>query len=483
MDIRTLNPFDETPLLGSVRKTGRLIVADTGWRSVGFAAEIVTRVVEQCFGDLKEPPVRITLPDLPTPTTRALSNYYYPLARDIAAAARRLASRPLSPSRRSGPRTFSTCRTPLLLDRFDYLGLDPRLLMTAPVRQPADHAAPLPTFSVVVPNYNHAHYLEAALHAHLSQSVPPLEIIVVDDASTDESVAIVERLATAHSRLRLIRLAKNGGVNAAINRGLHEARGDYVCVSAADDLVASSLAARSLEILARHPTAGLCSSDAAVMVGDTGTVQQIPLFLSDRPCLLLPGDIVRLLTHDLVSFPSYTVLYRRDALLALGGFIEDLRWWADSFANYVLAFRHGACYVPEVLGCFRLLPDSYSARGARNTRAQRELLYRILDLLQTPAFHDVAQAFRASAIVTPERLRVLGWLLASPRHRGYLTPRLGARLLFYGLRSVLWSVVRPYTPDWLRQAARRAARRFAGRQTRRMLASRRARMTTHREEG
>ena len=201
--------------------------------------------------------------------------------------------------------------------------------------------------------------------------------------------------------------------------------------------------------------------------------------MSDRPCLLLPGDIVRLLRHNLVGFPSNTVLYRRDALLALGGFIEDLRWWADSFANYVLAFRHGACYVPEVMGCFRLLPDSYSARGARDTPAQREVLYRILDLLQTPAFHDVAQAFRASAIVTPVRLRVLAWLLASPRHRGYLTPRLGARLLFYGL----WSVVRPYTPDWLRWAARRAARRFAARPTRRMLASRRARMTNHREEG
>ena len=97
VDIRTLNPFDETPLLESVRRTGRLIVADAGWRSVGFAAEVVTRVVEQCFGDLKDPPVRITLPDLPTPTTRALSNYYYPLARDIAAAARRLAGRPPKP--------------------------------------------------------------------------------------------------------------------------------------------------------------------------------------------------------------------------------------------------------------------------------------------------------------------------------------------------------------------------------------------------
>lgn len=343
------------------------------------------------------------------------------------------------------------------------------------------HEAPvagLPPYSVVMPNFNHARYLGAALHAHLAQTVPPLEIIVIDDASSDESVDIVERLAKEHSRLRLIRLARNGGVNAAINRGLREARGDYVKVSAADDFVATNLAARSLEILARHPTAGFCSCDAAASVGESGTVQPFPLFLSDRPRLLLPGDIVRLVRHNLIGFPSNTVLYRRDALLAVGGFIEELGWLADSFANYVLAFRHGACYVPEVLGWFRLLPDSNSARGARDRPAQREALYRILDLLETPVFQDVAPAFRASTIVpfmTPAPMRVLAWLLASPRHRGYLTPRLGVRLLFFGP----WSVVR----EWIPRGLRRTARRLAVRPMRRLLAGRPERLSKHLEEG
>jgi len=97
VDIRTLNPFDETLVLESVRKTGHLIVADTGWRSVGFAAEVVSRIVEQGLADLKQPPVRLTSPDIPTPTTRALSNYYYPLVSDISATARRLLGRPAKP--------------------------------------------------------------------------------------------------------------------------------------------------------------------------------------------------------------------------------------------------------------------------------------------------------------------------------------------------------------------------------------------------
>jgi pyruvate/2-oxoglutarate/acetoin dehydrogenase E1 component len=106
VDIRTLNPFDEEPILESVRKTGRLIVCDTGWRSVGFAAEVVSRVAERALHALKAPPVRITLPDLPTPTTRALANYYYPLMHDICAASRRLAGAPEVPGPLIRPEDF-----------------------------------------------------------------------------------------------------------------------------------------------------------------------------------------------------------------------------------------------------------------------------------------------------------------------------------------------------------------------------------------
>jgi pyruvate dehydrogenase E1 component beta subunit len=106
IDVRTLNPFDETLVLESVRKTGRLIVADTGWRSVGFAAEVVCRVSEQCLNDLQQPPIRITLPDVSTPTTRALSNYYYPLVHDITAAARQLVGRAAQPAPEIKPEAF-----------------------------------------------------------------------------------------------------------------------------------------------------------------------------------------------------------------------------------------------------------------------------------------------------------------------------------------------------------------------------------------
>jgi acetoin:2,6-dichlorophenolindophenol oxidoreductase subunit beta len=94
IDLRTLVPRNDAAILASVRKTGRLVVVDQGTLTVGFAGEIVARVTEQAFDALKAAPIRVTLPDIPTPTTRALSNYYYPTPGHIVAAVRRVLGLP-----------------------------------------------------------------------------------------------------------------------------------------------------------------------------------------------------------------------------------------------------------------------------------------------------------------------------------------------------------------------------------------------------
>lgn len=93
VDLRTLRPWDEVLVLESVRKTGRLIVADTGWTTGGFGAEVVARVVEAAFDALKAPPRRIGLPDCPTPTSPALAAHFYPRAKHLAAAAAEMLGR------------------------------------------------------------------------------------------------------------------------------------------------------------------------------------------------------------------------------------------------------------------------------------------------------------------------------------------------------------------------------------------------------
>lgn len=84
LDMRSVCPLDVTSVLDSVRKTGRLIVADTGFRTGSIAGELISQVVEQAFDVLKAPPVRIASPDHPVPTSHFMAEHYYPNSQTIA---------------------------------------------------------------------------------------------------------------------------------------------------------------------------------------------------------------------------------------------------------------------------------------------------------------------------------------------------------------------------------------------------------------
>lgn len=89
IDARTVRPLDMNTIVESVRRTGRLIVADTAWKTGGIAGEVVAGVVETVFDALRSPPLRIALPDMPVPTSHHLTRDFYPdalhLARKISA--------------------------------------------------------------------------------------------------------------------------------------------------------------------------------------------------------------------------------------------------------------------------------------------------------------------------------------------------------------------------------------------------------------
>lgn len=83
VDVRSLRPLDTETILNSVAKTGRLLVADTGWKVCGFSGEVIATVTEEGWGTLKAAPRRLTLSDCPVPTSQALSIYCYPRTMDV----------------------------------------------------------------------------------------------------------------------------------------------------------------------------------------------------------------------------------------------------------------------------------------------------------------------------------------------------------------------------------------------------------------
>jgi len=93
IDLRSLKPWDADTVIASVRKTGRAVVCDPGWRTAGASAEIAATIAAEAFDRLIAPVERVSLPDAPAPTSAVEEQAYYPGERDIAAATRRVMAR------------------------------------------------------------------------------------------------------------------------------------------------------------------------------------------------------------------------------------------------------------------------------------------------------------------------------------------------------------------------------------------------------
>lgn len=86
IDLRSLRPLDIPTIIASVKKTGRLVVADGDWKLCSISSEIIASVAEHCHENLKARPYRVTWPDIPVPTSVVLEEAFYPMAKDIYAA-------------------------------------------------------------------------------------------------------------------------------------------------------------------------------------------------------------------------------------------------------------------------------------------------------------------------------------------------------------------------------------------------------------
>jgi pyruvate dehydrogenase E1 component beta subunit len=90
IDMRSARPLDTNTVLHSLEKTGRLVVADTGYTTNSVAAELMAKTIEDGFSHYKMAPVRVASPDYPVPTSHYMAKNYYPEAADIAKAALKL---------------------------------------------------------------------------------------------------------------------------------------------------------------------------------------------------------------------------------------------------------------------------------------------------------------------------------------------------------------------------------------------------------
>ncbi len=183
-------------------------------------------------------------------------------------------------------------------------------------------AAAVPRVSVVVTCYNYGRFLRQAVASALAQTSGELEVIIVDDGSTDDTPNIASTLA-GEPRVRYVRQA-NAGQAAAKNRGIAEARGELVAFLDADDAWAPEKLARQLPLL-DNPAVGVVYSDRQRM-NEEGRPAFTPRFHGHGSPRR--GRITRhLLFDNFIPFSSSVA--RRQALLQAGGFKEDLAMAID----------------------------------------------------------------------------------------------------------------------------------------------------------
>jgi glycosyltransferase involved in cell wall biosynthesis len=209
--------------------------------------------------------------------------------------------------------------------------------------------AAAPLVSVVIPCWNQGAYLGEAIESVLAQRYPGLELIVVDDGSADNSYEVAARYPAVR-RLR----QPNGGVASARNRGLAEARGDYVVFLDADDrLLPSALEVGMGELLA--------APEAAFAAGRPRDIGRSGKVIREAAQPLVTRDHYLKLLEECFIWSGSSVVYRRAPLEAVGAFNES-RAAADDYELYLKLARE----FPVL--CHDTIVTEYRRHGSNTTR-------------------------------------------------------------------------------------------------------------------
>jgi glycosyltransferase involved in cell wall biosynthesis len=221
--------------------------------------------------------------------------------------------------------------------------------------------------SVVMSNFNHARFLPQALDALIAQSRPADEIIIIDDSSTDESVQVIETYLPLHPFIRLVNNVERLGVLANMNQGIQLAQQALIFFAAADDVTYPRLFERGTELLQKFPQAALFSARTDIIdaCGRSQGALAAPIPRNSAG-FITQTEANRFLMDDDGWFSGTTTIWRRNKLIAAGGFRLELGAFADGYLSRCLTLKHGACYSPEVLAAWRRIEGGMAWSAAAN---------------------------------------------------------------------------------------------------------------------
>lgn len=233
----------------------------------------------------------------------------------------------------------------------------------------------IPTLTLIVSNYNDSKYIDQALESFAQQSDQIAQILLVDDASDDDSFAKMQAFARKVPQTVLTRNEQRQGVIANYNRLLDTVGTELVCFASSNDMILPGMFAHARSMLGQYPEAGLSSARVRYMSldGEPQEVMASPMPL-DHAGYLPPEIARRLLFAQGEWVIGNTTIYRTSALRQAGGFLPQLYGACDGFAATLIAARHGACFVPMVLAQWRRDPTGFANKTLLDLDRARKVL-------------------------------------------------------------------------------------------------------------
>lgn len=220
-----------------------------------------------------------------------------------------------------------------------------------------------PIVSVLINNYNYARFLPYAVESVLNQDFPStaMEIIAVDDASTDDSLKVLESFGP---RVSIVRMRQNMGQGAAFNRGFYAATGKFLCLLDSDDWWAPTKVTRVVARFEREPDLGMVQHWCEE-VGPGG--RPLPARYPGLPSRFTAADF---LNGKCLFTGTSGLSFRADAVMPLLPVPEDLRICADGFL-YLNTLNFPVGNMPEILAWRRIHSDNRYAARYRDVKKLR----------------------------------------------------------------------------------------------------------------
>ncbi len=232
--------------------------------------------------------------------------------------------------------------------------------------------------SVVIPCYNHAHFLREAIQSALDQTYPWIEIIVVNDGSTDDPQRVVAEFPT----VRYI-AQENRGLAAARNAGLAQCRGDLVVFLDADDRLLPDAVEAGARMLASNAALGFAVGYSRLISRDG-----VPRATTNQPVSAGEDAYEALLRRNTIRNPA-TVVFRRRLVDAVGGFASG----ADACADYDLYLRISRDYP---VAFHNTVVADYRSHDTNMSNNSARMLREALVVLRRQRSHLVSRSQRAA---------------------------------------------------------------------------------------